>query len=411
MSLYWSLLNEAIMFWSAEGVKSMVDDMKIQVVRASMATTTDDWQGCKNGEEKCGDNPNDHYRGYAADAETQTALMNKVIQAAIDNDIYVIIDWHSHQAEQELDNAKKFFEEMAQKWGKYDNIIFEVYNEPKEVSWDVVKNYANQVAAVIRKHSDNLILVGNPNWDQNPQNAIGNEVTGGNIAYTMHYYAGSHCYQGNYDWGGECEGTKTKKAIEAGLSIFVSEWGTGNADGGGNVSGNNAGWQDFINQYKLSWANWSASKINEGTAAFTSGATPSSLQYSASGNTVKGYLSTNPATYTACPTKSNPGNPEPNSSASVNPNSSASGGDAIPMAKKNVSFGLKAIPQGVQFTLAGAGMVKIEVFDVLGHSQMMVSKYFASGTHQISMEALPAGSYIVKVVKDGLFDQKLVQNK
>ncbi|MBO4435982.1 MAG: glycoside hydrolase family 5 protein, partial [Fibrobacter sp.] len=34
MSLYWSLMPEAMEFWSEEGITTMVNDMNIQIVRA-----------------------------------------------------------------------------------------------------------------------------------------------------------------------------------------------------------------------------------------------------------------------------------------------------------------------------------------------------------------------------------------
>lgn len=314
MSLYWSLKPEAVEYWSADGISTMVKDMKIQIVRAAMATGTEDWNASWQGHS---------LKGYQSDSEFQKNLMNTVVQAAIDNDIYVIIDWHSHSANNQTASAKQFFSEMAQKWGKYDNVIFEVFNEPTDIPWNDIKTYANEIATEIRKYSDNLILVGTRKWDQNPDDAIGSEVSGGNIAYTMHYYANSHCYEGNHStfpdhngstWNEDCEGTKTVKAMNAGLSVFVSEWGTANSDGGGAPGSNNAGWQTFLNTHKLSWANWSASHISEGTAAFASGSSKTSLKYTTSGNLVKDYLSTNPTSYTKC--SATPSNPGSNSSSS-----------------------------------------------------------------------------------------------
>ena len=302
MSLYWSLLDPAVTFWDGAAITKMVSDMKIQIIRAAMATQSQDWSDGK-------------YKGYEANANQQTELVNKVVQAAIDNDIYVIIDFHSHEANSQTETAKRFFTEMAQKWGKYDNVIFEIFNEPTTQSWNDVKNYANQIVQVIRQYSDNLILVGNPSWDQNPQMAIGNQVTGENIAYTMHYYAMTHKSSGD----GSCGGNALK-AMNAGLSVFISEWGTGNADGGGSPGqSNNDTWQTYLNKHKLSWANWSASAISEGTAAFNSGSNAYNFSYTTSGNMVKGYLSSNPTSYTKC------GNaPSPQSSSSQQPQSSSS---------------------------------------------------------------------------------------
>jgi endoglucanase len=363
MSLYWSLMPQAVEFWSEEGVSTMVRDMNIQIVRAAMATGNEDWQG--------------GYKGYASDPNTQKNLMKTVVEAAIKNDIYVIIDWHSHEAHKQTDAAKNFFKEMAETYGQYDNVIFEVYNEPQQISWSEVKNYANQVIQVIRQYSDNLVLVGNPSWDQNPSDAIGNEVNDSkkNTAYTLHYYANSHMWSGNYDWGGESEGSKGEKAMNAGLSVFVSEWGTANSDGNGNPDqSRNKSWQDYMNKHKLSWANWSASYINEGTAAFQDGSNKNSLQYTTSGNLVKGYLATNPTSYKACKAE-----------------------EEVGIMAPAIAGGFSVSLEGKTLNIAG-GNANVEIYSLLGNKFMAVEN--VSGA--LSLASLPSGSYVVRVnTKEG----------
>ena len=377
MSLYWSLLPKATEFWTSEGISTMVRDMNIQVVRAAMATTTDDWWGCKDGSESCGDDKSKHITGYASDPEFQTNLMNTVVQAAIENDSYVIIDWHSHQAHSEVDNATKFFTEMAQKWGKYDNVIFELYNEPISTSWSEIKAYAEKIVPVIRQHSDNLILVGNRQYDQNPQEAIGNTVSGENIAYTFHYYANSHCWSGQTTWGSACEGANAQQAIDAGLSVFVSEWGTGNADGGGEPDqSKNTGWQNWIDGNKLSWANWSASKISEGTAAFQGSSSKSSLQYTTSGNMVKGYLASNPTSYTKC--------------AANGGNENGGNGETPIFAKPDMNYSVTFADKAFHITGTPA---TVEIYTLNGNKLMSVDN--VSGT--LSLASLPAGKYFAKI--------------
>ncbi len=378
MSLYWSLKQEAVDFWSAAGVQTMVNDMNIQIVRASMATGTEDWSG--------------GYKGYASDPNTQKNLVKTVVEAAIAQDIYVIIDWHSHEAHNQTESAKQFFAEMAQTYGQYDNVIFEIYNEPMDISWDQVKNYANQVIPVIRQYSDNLILVGNPKWDQNPQMAINNEVSdpAKNTAYTLHYYANSHCWSGTYDWGGACEGTNGLQAMNAGLSIFMSEWGTGDANGGGSPDvSRNQSWQNYMNQHKISWANWSASRIEEGTAAFTSGSTPNNLQYTTSGQMVKGFLASNPTTYTAC-------------GGSVEPPPEALNQQMAELAGIQVSY----INQVVDYTLPIDGFTNVEVFDVLGNRHVHQASVLSAGTHALSVENLQSGAYLVRI-RQGQFHKMI----
>ncbi len=377
MSLYWSLMPQAVEYWSEEGVSTMVRDMNIQIVRAAMATGNEDW--------------NNGYKGYGSDPTTQMNLMKTVVEAAIKNDIYVIIDWHSHNANEQTNSAKDFFSKMAQEYGKYDNVIFELFNEPTDVSWNTIKTYADQVVSAIREHSDNLILVGTPRWDQNPHAPIGNEVNDPkkNTAYTLHYYANSHCWSGSYDWsdptwGGDCEGTKGEKAMNAGLSVFVSEWGTANSDGNGNPDqSRNQSWQDYMNKHKLSWANWSASYISEGTAAFQNGSSKTSLQYTTSGNLVKGYLSTNPTTYKAC--------------HDVTPESSSSSVIAIPFFKSNDQFSVSFANGKLALESSASGATKIEVFDLLGNTRLQKEESLSSGSHLVDIGALPAGSYLARV--------------
>ena len=392
MSLYWSMVPKATEFWTPEGISTMVRDMNIQIVRAAMGTTSDDWWGCLDGTESCGDDKSKHITGYASNPDFQTNLMNTVVKAAIENDIYVIIDWHSHQAHTEVDNATKFFTEMAQKWGQYDHVIFELFNEPKEdISWNEVKTYAEKIVPVIRQYSDNLILVGNRQYDQNPQEAIGNTVSGENIAYTFHYYANSHCWSGQTSWNTPCEGANAQQAIDAGLSVFVSEWGTANADGGGNPDqSRNTSWQNWMDGNQLSWANWSASKVSEGTAAFEGSSNKNSLQYTTSGNMVKGYLATNPTSYTKC---GNGGNENGNN-----------GGETPIFVKtdlnNNVTFAGKAL------YVAGKPAT-VEIFNIQGSKLMSIDN--VSGT--LSLAMLPAGKYLAKIHGNGASQVRAFQIK
>lgn len=292
MSLFWAISSDVgSPFWTSSIVKGLVERQNIQIIRAPMGVD-ENW-GSGN---------------YFSDMNKYQSLMNAVVQAAIDNDIYVIIDYHSHKASDNVNNAKTFFSYMAQKWGGYDNVIFEVFNEPTSQSWSTIKTYAESVIETIRQYSDNLVLVGNPDWDQHPDYAIGSTVrdSKNNVAYTFHFYAGSHSVGG--------EGANADRAMNNGLSVFVSEWGTVNADGGGGVSGNSSSWLTWMNNNKLSGANWSVSNKNEGASYFSG----SAWNYSTSGEWVnKNIFSKLPTSYTKC------GN-APASSSSQNASSSAS---------------------------------------------------------------------------------------
>ena len=294
MSMFWSVADVGADFYNETTINNLVKDLKIEVIRLAIGT-----------EENWG------VGGFLVDPDAQRNMIRESVMAAVKNDIYVIIDWHSHKAHEQLDAAKQFFAEMAETYGGYNNVIFEIFNEPACLKngsgscsspeygggflpWDSVRVYANEIIPVIRQYSDNLILVGNPYWDQTPNLAIGNEVEDPkhNVAYAFHYYAMTH---------GNSERANADKAMKAGLSVFVSEWGTVESNGDGTPGEpRNIQWQEWMDANKLSSANWSVSNKGEGASLFVPGSTPESYELSASGEMVKGFLAKNPDSYKAC---------------------------------------------------------------------------------------------------------------
>lgn len=200
--------------------------------------------------------------GYLEDKEGNKRKVTTLVDAAIANGIYVIIDWHTHKAEQNPNEAISFFREMAQKYGSYPNVIYEVYNEPLNVSWSgVIKPYAESVIAEIRKYDpDNLVIVGTPNWSQDVDQASYDPIRKfSNIAYTLHFYAGTH-----KQWLRD----KAKTALNNNIALFVTEWGAVNANGDGNVdNGETTQWINFLRDNKISHANWALNDKEEGSSA------------------------------------------------------------------------------------------------------------------------------------------------
>ena len=222
-------------FYTAGTVKWLHDDWKCSVVRAAMGVEPD--------------------KGYIKDSTGSVNKIKAVVDAAIKEDIYVIIDWHSHNIN--LAEAKTFFNNMATAYHTYPNIIYEIFNEPDHETWPEVKKYAEEVIAVIRAiDKDNIILVGSPRWDQDIQLPAADPIKGfDNLMYTMHFYAGTH-----KQWLRD----KTDEAIKKGLPIFVSECGGMEATGDGPID--HAEWKkfkDWMDEKKISWAAWSVSDKNE----------------------------------------------------------------------------------------------------------------------------------------------------
>jgi endoglucanase len=222
-------------FYTAGTVKWLHDDWKCSVVRAAMGVEPD--------------------RGYIKDSAGSVSKIKAVVDAAIKEDIYVIIDWHSHNIN--LAEAQAFFKNMATAYHAYPNIIYEIFNEPDHETWPEVKKYAEEVIAVIRAiDKDNIILVGSPRWDQDLQLPAADPIKGfENLMYTMHFYAGTH-----KQWLRD----RTGEAIKKGLPIFVSECAGMEATGDGPID--HLEWKkfkDWMDEKKISWVAWSVSDKNE----------------------------------------------------------------------------------------------------------------------------------------------------
>lgn len=223
-------------FYNEKAVDWLKKDFKCNVVRAAM--------GIELGE-----------KAYINDPRFSKEKIEAVIKGAIKSDIYVIIDWHSHNVN--LKEAKIFFAEMSKKYAKYPNIIYEIFNEPDNETWPEIKAYAEEVIKVIRENdSNNIILVGSPHWDQDLNLPAADPILGyNNIMYTMHFYAATH--------GKELR-DRTDEAIKSGLPVFVSESAGMEASGDGDL--NMKAWQEYIDWMearKLSWITWSVSDKDE----------------------------------------------------------------------------------------------------------------------------------------------------
>ena len=222
-------------FYNAGVVKWLSDDWKCTVVRAAMGVEP------KNG--------------YIEKPEESKEKIKAVVDAAIKEGIYVIIDWHSHNIR--LNEAKTFFAEMAKTYGKYPNVIYEIFNEPDQETWKEVKDYSNQVISVIRAvDPDNVILVGSPHWDQDIHLVADDPLTGfNNLMYTVHFYAATH----KQSLRDRCD-----YALNKGIPIFISESAGMEASGNGplNIDEWNK-WIEWAEKNKISWVTWSVSDKNE----------------------------------------------------------------------------------------------------------------------------------------------------
>lgn len=242
-------------FYNDSTVKALKENWGANITRAAI------------GAHKSGDCVNT----YDADSAYAVNLAMKAIDAAIANDMYIICDWHSHN--NTLADAKNFFTVITEKYGDSPNILYEIWNEPLEIPWQEIKDYAQELIPVIRKNAPNsVIIVGTPKWDQDVDVAAESPLEFPNLLYSLHYYAGTH-----KDWNRD----KATKAIESGLPIIISECGSMDHTGDGPIDYESwQQWMEFADKHNVSVLMWDIADKDETCSMIASTASDNGMLWS-----------------------------------------------------------------------------------------------------------------------------------
>lgn len=213
----------------------------------------------------------EEYNGYCSGSSKNRKELKKLVKKGVElahkHDMYVIVDWHilsDSNPNQHKKAAKSFFKEMSKELKKYDNVIYEICNEPNGgTTWKEIKSYAKSVISVIRENDkDAVIIVGTPTWSQDVDQAAADPIKGDNIMYALHFYAGTH-----KEWLRD----KMTKAIKAGLPVFVSEFGICDSSGTGALDKTEAKkWIKAMDKYDVSYVAWNLSNKDESSAMIKS---------------------------------------------------------------------------------------------------------------------------------------------
>ena len=247
MSLGWNVLWPR--FYNPDAVSHMVRDWNAELVRAAVGVEL----RASDSQAKC----------YLDDPGFGKKCACTIVDAAIDNGVYVLVDWHAHGLHTE--EAVEFFTYMAEKYKGVPNVIYEIWNEPSyrdhvnqiDYTWAEIKEYSIEVIKAIRAvEKDAVIVVGTPRWSQNVDDAADDPIIGyDNLMYTLHFYAGTH-----KDW----LRAKGDYAMNKGLALFVTECGGMNADGQGPIdSESTRAWIEWMDRNSISYAFWSVSDKDE----------------------------------------------------------------------------------------------------------------------------------------------------
>ena len=211
--------------------------------------------------------------GYDTDPAGFTQMVSTIIDKVTARGMYALVDWHQltpGDPNANLSKAKTFFTAIANAHKNKNNILYDICNEPNNVSWSAIRNYANELIPVIRAiDADAPILIGTHGWASfgvssggSAQDILNNPVNHSNIMYTFHFYAASHgtSYLNELSWAADR------------MPVFVTEFGTQEASGdGGNNFTRSQQYIDLMHTKKISWCNWNYSDDSRSGAVWTSG--------------------------------------------------------------------------------------------------------------------------------------------
>ncbi len=213
--------------------------------------------------------------GYTEGAASRMdGYIENAVKIARDLGMYVVIDWHVHDAYGGTANpntwkssAISFFEKYASKYKSYGNVLYEICNEPVNTPWydgsgNDLYSYANAVVPVIRKYTNAIVIVGTNTWSQEPDEVASHKLSYANTMYTVHFYSATHI-GGDGNWVYD----NVKSALKSGVPVFCSEFGICDASGNGNYNTDSANkWMQLFDEYSISFFCWHLSNKGESSA-------------------------------------------------------------------------------------------------------------------------------------------------
>jgi hypothetical protein len=160
-------------------------------------------------------------------------------------------------------NSTTFWSDVAGRYKNDGRVLFELYNEPHDVTWNVWKSGGNSgqgwtsvgmqqlYAAVRATGADNLVIAGGLNYAFDLSGVPSNRITGYNILYATHPYNYSGKTPAAWDqaWG----------FLTATAPVIVTEFGDGSAAAGDGTACASAYSQDLItyaDAHNASWTAW-----------------------------------------------------------------------------------------------------------------------------------------------------------
>ena len=134
--------------------------------------------------------------------------LDQYVQYCKQRGAYILIDMHFKSDANPVikTSLMNYWPYLAKKYKDSDWVLFGLFNEPIRVydgnrwsyDWLSFRDWAQPVVNEIRKHANNVLMVGGPRWSKSynegtPTSVIHKPIQGGNIVYEYHVYSPYFC--------------------------------------------------------------------------------------------------------------------------------------------------------------------------------------------------------------------------
>lgn len=166
-------------------------------------------------------------------SESENTTIEKYISYASQRNMYVLIDWHVSDDDENSGNPETYKSEAKQmffnitNWvtsNGYKNVLYEICNECSDATWLDIKSYANEILPIIQTGDKGaVVIVGTPQKNQNIGDAVNSPIDASAyqdlcLMYAFHYNACSKTLNGNNNLLG------CLKRAATSLPCFITQW-------------------------------------------------------------------------------------------------------------------------------------------------------------------------------------------
>jgi aryl-phospho-beta-D-glucosidase BglC (GH1 family) len=170
-----------------------------------------------------------HPESWVNDEDYLWRYLDPIVEWAGELNMYVIIDWHyigniSNGEGQNMPDidipprklTSSFWNKISNYFKDAQHVLFEIYNEPADISKNEWIKVANEIISTIRSNGANqIIIVGGVQYGKNISWARENKIKDNNIVYASHIYPAHKENTWDYYFG------KISKIYP----VLITEWG------------------------------------------------------------------------------------------------------------------------------------------------------------------------------------------